>query len=243
MISLFFKEINSFFSSVIGYVVMAVFLLAIGLLMWVFPDFSIIGYKYATLDQLFDVAPMVFLFLIPAITMRSIAEERNQGTIEFLETKPLTDLEIVLAKFFAGWVLVGITLVPTLLFYYSVYQLGLPKGNLDSGAIWGSYMGLFLLGGIFTAIGIFASSLTKNQIVAFLLAALLAFIFYWGFDFMSRMPSFVGKIDDIIQTFGIEYHYQQVSRGVIDSRNMIYFFSVIAAFIGAAQLSLEKRGW
>ncbi len=243
MISLFFKEINTFFSSVIGYVVMAVFLLAIGLLMWVFPDFSIIGYKYATLDQLFDVAPMVFLFLIPAITMRSIAEERNQGTIEFLETKPLTDLQIVLSKFFAGWVLVGITLVPTLLFYYSVYQLGLPKGNLDSGAIWGSYMGLFLLGGIFTAIGIFASSLTKNQIVAFLLAALLAFIFYWGFDFISRMPSFIGKIDDIIQTFGIEYHYQQISRGVIDSRNMIYFFSVIAAFIGAAQLSLEKRGW
>jgi len=243
MISLFFKEINSFFSSVIGYVVMAVFLLAIGLLMWVFPDFSIIGYKYATLDQLFDVAPMVFLFLIPAITMRSIAEERNQGTIEFLETKPLTDLQIVLAKFFAGWVLVGITLVPTLLFYYSVYQLGLPKGNLDSGAIWGSYLGLFLLGGIFTSIGIFASSLTKNQIVAFLLAALLAFIFYWGFDFISRMPAFVGKIDDIIQTLGIEYHYQQISRGVIDSRNMIYFFSVIAAFIGAAQLSLEKRGW
>lgn len=243
MISLFFKEINSFFSSVIGYVVMAVFLLAIGLLMWVFPDFSIIGYKYATLDQLFDVAPMVFLFLIPAITMRSIAEERNQGTIEFLETKPITDLQIVLAKFFAGWVLVGITLVPTLLFYYSVYQLGLPKGNLDSGAIGGSYLGLFMLGGIFTAIGVFASSLTKNQIVAFLLAALLAFVFYWGFDFISRLPTFVGWIDDLVQMFGIEYHYQQISRGVIDSRNMIYFFSVIAAFIGAAQLSLEKRGW
>ncbi|HHB77641.1 MAG TPA: gliding motility-associated ABC transporter permease subunit GldF [Saprospiraceae bacterium] len=243
MISLFFKEINSFFSSVIGYVVMAVFLLSIGLLMWVFPDFSIIGYKYATLDQLFDVAPMVFLFLIPAITMRSIAEERNQGTIEFLETKPLTDLQIIMAKFLAGWVLVGITLVPTLLFYYSVYQLGLPKGNLDSGAIAGSYLGLFLLGGIFTAIGIFASSLTKNQIVAFLLAALLSFIFYWGFDFLSRLPAFVGKVDDIVQMLGIEYHYQQISRGVIDSRNIIYFFSVMAAFVGAAQLSLEKRSW
>lgn len=243
MISLFFKEINSFFSSIIGYVVMAVFLLAIGLLMWVFPDFSILSYKYATLDQLFDVAPMVFLFLIPAITMRSIADERSQGTIEFLKTKPLTYLQIILGKFFADWVLVGITLLPTLLFYYSVYQLGLPKGNLDSGAIAGSYLGLFLLGGIFTAIGIFASTLTKNQIVAFLLAALLSFIFYWGFDFMSRLPSFVGRIDDLVQMFGIDYHYQQISRGVIDSRNILYFFSIIIAFLGAAQLSLEKRSW
>ncbi len=241
MISLFLKEIHSFFSSVIGYVVMAFFLLAIGLLMWVFPDFSIINSKYATLDQLFDIAPAVFLFLIPAITMRSIAEEKNQGTIEFLKTKPLSYQQIVLAKFFASWVLVGITLLPTLLFYYSVHELGMPKGNLDSGAIAGSYLGLFLLGGIFTAIGILASSLTSNQIVAFLLAAVLSFVFYWGFQFISQLPVFYGKNDGLVQMFGVQYHYLQISRGLIDSRNIIYFFSIIIAFVGGAQLSLEKR--
>ncbi len=240
MISLFFKEVNSFFSSIIGYVVIAVFFLIIGLLMWVFPDFSILNYKYATLEQLFDVAPMVFLFLIPAVTMRAIAEERHQGTIEFLYTKPVTSWQIVLAKFLADWFLVAVALLPTLLFYYSVYQLGLPKGNLDSGAIAGSYLGLLCLAGAFTAIGLFASSLTTNQIVAFLLAALLAFIFYWGFDFMSRLPVFVGRVDDIVQMLGIDYHYRQISRGVIDSRNILYFASVIIAFLAATRLNLDK---
>ena len=207
MLTIFLKEINTFFSSLIGYIVVGVFLGILGLIMFVFPDTSLLNYNYATLDQLFDIAPMVFVFLIPAVTMRSFAEEIQTGTIELLTTRPLTDLQIVLGKFFACLVLVVFALLPTLLYYYTVHQLGIPQGNLDSGAIMGSYLGLIFLAGTFVAIGIFASSLTNNQIVGFILATFLCFIFHWGFFFFSKLPVFVGKVDDIVQMIGIDSHY------------------------------------
>jgi len=243
MLSIFKKEINSFFSSLIGYIVIGVFLIYLSLMMWVLPDTSIFEYSYATLDQLFDLSPLIFMFLIPAITMRSFAEEKQSGTIELLVTRPLTDLQIILGKFLACVSLLIFALIPTLIYYITVYTLGSPAGNIDSGATWGSYLGLIMLGGGFVSMGIFASSLTRNQIVAFIIAIFLCFTFYWLFDMISRAPVFVGKIDDVIQMFGIEYHYRSISRGVVDSRDMVYFLSVIAFFITATKVSLESRKW
>lgn len=243
MLTIFLKEINTFFSSLIGYIVVAVFLVILGLIMFVFPDTSLLNYNYATLDQLFDIAPMVFVFLIPAVTMRSFAEERQTGTIELLATRPISDLQIVMGKFFACFVLTFFALLPTLLYYYTVYQLGDPKGNLDSGAIMGSYIGLLFLAAAFVAIGIFASSLTNNQIVGFILATFLCFIFHWGFYFFSKLPGLVGRLDEFVQNLGIDYHYASISRGVIDSRDVIYFLSVIGIFIALTVTSLERRKW
>ncbi len=243
MLSIFRKEINAFFSSLVGYIVVGIFLVAMGLWLWVFPASSILESGYATLDMLFSMAPMIFLFLIPAITMRSFAEEKQSGTIELLVTRPLSDWQIVGGKFLACLALVGFALLPTLLYYITVYQLGSPKGNLDSGGIAGSYIGLLFLAGAFVAIGIFASALTNNQIVAFVLATFLSFFVYLAFDALSRLPVFFGKTDDIVQAIGIQYHYESMSRGVLDTRDIVYFFSVIAVFMAATVLTLGKRRW
>lgn len=241
--SIFWKEINAFFSSLIGYIVVGVFLTVMGIILWFLPDFSLLELGEATLVPFFELAPVVFSFLIPAITMRSFAEERQSGTIELLATRPVTDLQIILGKYFASLALVAFALVPTVLYYITIYQLGIPKGNLDSGAILGSYFGLLLLTGAFAAIGMFASSLSANQIVAFLLAVLLCITFYWGFFFFSKLPIFVGKLDDLIQQLGIDYHYDYISRGVLDTRNLLYFFSISAFFIALTLVSLERRKW
>lgn len=243
MLSIFYKEINTFFSSLIGYIVIGVFLVFMGLMLWVFPDYSLLKYKVASLDTLFEIAPLIFMFLIPAITMRSFAEEKQTGTIELLITRPLKDWEIVLGKFFACWLLVIFALLPTLLYYYTIHELGTPKGNLDAGAIAGSYIGLALLGGTFVAIGLLASSITNNQIVAFILALFFCFLFYWGFDYLSRLPIFLRKTDDIVQMIGIDYHYTSISRGVLDSRDVIYFISIIGVFLMGSQVALESRKW
>ncbi|MDX1912199.1 MAG: gliding motility-associated ABC transporter permease subunit GldF [Saprospiraceae bacterium] len=243
MFPIFKKEINTFFSSLIGYIVIGVFLVLMGLLMWVFPEFSILDGVYANLDTLFTVAPMVFMFLIPAVTMRTFAEEKQTGTIELLATRPITDWQIVGGKFLACLALVVFALLPTGLYYVTVYQLGAPPGNLDSGGIMGSYIGLVFLAAVFVAIGIFASSLTNNQIVAFVLATFLCFFTYLSFDFLSRLPVFFGKTDDIVQSVGIAYHYDSVSRGVLDSRDVVYFLSVISLFLAATVLSLGRRRW
>ncbi len=243
MLSIYKKELNAFFSSLIGYVVIGVFLLVMGLALWVFPDTSLLEYPYATLSPLFDLAPMIFLFLIPAITMRSFAEERQTGTLELLVSKPVSENRIILGKFFADLTLVAFALLPTLLYYYTEYQLGDPKGNLDSGAIAGSYIGLLLLAAIFISIGLLASSLTKNQIIAFLLAVFLSFLMHWGFYFFSKLPVFVGKGDDLVQMLGIDYHYASISKGVVDSRDLLYYFSVIVFFLSLTRLSLESRKW
>lgn len=243
MLSIFKKEINSFFSSLIGYIVIAVFLILTGLLLWVFPSTSLLNQNMATLDQLFVLAPMIFTFLIPAVTMRSFAEEQQTGTIEFLTTKPLRDIEIILGKYSACIVLVAFALLPTLIYYITMYQLGSPKGNLDSGAIAGSYIGLLLLGAVFTAIGIFASSLTNNQIISFLLAASLCIFIHWGFSFMSEMPFLLGNGDDIVQMMGMDYHYRSISRGIVDLADVVYYVSVIFLFILLTRVSLERRQW
>jgi ABC-2 type transport system permease protein len=243
MLSILKKEINSFFSSLIGYIVIAVFLVLTGLLLWIFPDTSLLNQNFASMDGLFDLAPMIFMFLIPALTMRTFAEETQTGTIEFLTTKPLTDWHIVLGKYFACLVLVSFALLPTLVYYITMYQLGSPKGNLDSGAIAGSYIGLLLLGGVFVAIGLFASSLTNNQIVAFLLAAFLCFFLHWGFDYLSRLPFLIGNGDDLIQMFGIEYHYRSISRGVVDLADMAFYLSLIFFFLLLTKTALDRRKW
>lgn len=243
MFTLLKKEIQSFLSSLIGYITIIVFLFIIGLFMWVLPtDSNILENGYSNIDPLFIIAPWVFLFLIPAITMRSFAEEKKAGTIELLLTRPLSDLQIILAKYFAGLLLVLFSLLPTLIYYYSVHQLGNPKGNIDTGGMWGSYIGLLLLGATFVAIGIFSSAITSNQVVSFILSLFICFVTYIGFDYISSFDLF-GKVDDIILSLGINYHYNSISRGVVDTRDVIYFLSVIALFVLATKTVLESRKW
>lgn len=243
MLTLFFKEIKGFLTSLIGYITMVVFILITGLFLWVFPrEFNILDFGFANLDGLFLLAPFVFLFLIPAITMRSFADERKSGTIELLMTQPLTDLQVVIAKYLAGVTLVIISLVPTLFYYVSVYLLGLPVGNLDTGSIWGSYIGLVFLGASFVAVGIFASSVTDNQIVSFIVAMFLCFFLYMGFEFIYTFM-ISGKTGLFIQSLGLSAHYSSMSRGVIDTRDMIYFISITAIFVLLTKISLESRKW
>ncbi|MBL7139131.1 MAG: gliding motility-associated ABC transporter permease subunit GldF [Bacteroidales bacterium] len=243
MYTLFKKELNGFLNSLIGYIVIVVFLLIIGLFLWVFPlQFNIFDFGYANVDGLFLLGPFVFLFLIPAITMRSFADEKRSGTLELLMTQPLTDLQVILAKIFAGIVLVIFSLIPTLIYVYTVYQLGLPPGNLDLGSIWGSYIGLIMLGCAFVSIGIFSSSLSDNQIVSFIIAVFLSFFMYIGFEFIYTFV-ISGKTGLLIQSLGLNAHYSSMSRGVIDTRDLIYFLSVMAVFVLGTKLKLESRKW
>lgn len=243
MIALYRKEISSFLSSLIGYLVIAVFLLITGLFLWVFPnEFNILDFGYANLDGLFILAPFVFLFLVPAVTMRSFADEKRSGTIELLLTKPLSDFQLIMAKYLASLTLVAIALLPTLLYYFTVYKLGLPPGNLDAGGIWGSYIGLFFLAAAFVAIGMFSSVLTDNQLVAFILAVFVSGFMYLGFEMIYSLSLF-GPVDLFIRNLGIASHYSSISRGVVDSRDVLYFLSVIALFLSFTKLSLASRKW
>lgn len=243
MFTLFLKEVKGFLTSLIGYIAMIVFLMMTGLFLWVFPlEFNILDFGYANLDGLFIIAPFVFLFLIPAITMRSFADERKAGTIELLMTQPLSDLNIILAKYLAGVALVIISLIPTLIYFISVWQLGLPKGNLDTGSIWGSYFGLVFLGSCFVAIGIFASSLTDNQIVSFILALFISSFLYMGFELVYTFV-LSGKTGLFVQSLGLNAHYSSISRGVVDTRDLVYFISITALFILLTKISLESRKW
>ena len=243
MLQLLKKELSGFFSSLIGYIVIIVFLLANGLFLWFFPgQFNIIDNSYASLDTLFVLSPWVFLFLVPAVTMRLFADEKKTGTIEFLLTKPFTDLQIILAKYFAGLLLVLFSILPTLIYFLSIYLLANPVGNIDIGGTWGSYFGLFFLAAIYVSIGIFASSVTENQIIAFLVAMIFSFFIYIGFESISTIP-FFEKFSDIIINLGINEHYKSMSRGVIDFRDLIYFISVILLFLFSTKTVLESRKW
>ncbi len=231
MFSLLKKEITIFFGSLTGYVVLFVFLLATGLFLWVFPgNYNIPDNGYASLDGLFSLAPWVYLFLIPAITMRMFAEEKRLGTMEVLLTRPLSVMQIVLAKFLASLLLVSISLLPTLIYFYSVYILGNPVGCIDTGGTWGAYFGLFFLAAIYIAIGLLASALTDNQIFAFILALFLSFLTYLGFDLVGNMQ-LSSSIQQFITGFGINEHYASISRGVVDSRDLFYFLSAIFIFL------------
>lgn len=243
MWTLFKKEISAFFSSLTGYVVILVFLLLNSLFIWVIPgQFNLPGNGYATLDALFALSPWVFLFLVPAITMRMFSEEKRSGTLEILLTRPVSELQIVLSKFLASWALVLFSLVPTLVYFWSVNRLGSPAGNMDAGGTWGSYLGLLFLGGIYAAIGVFSSSLTGNQIVSFILAVMFSFMLYLGFEFASSLAS-SGGTELFISRLGISNHYNSISRGIIDSRDLLYFFGVMALFIAGSRIVLQSNKW
>lgn len=243
MRSIFIKEINSFFSSIVGYVAVMVFLIACGLFLWVIPNSSILEYGYASLDRYFDMAPWLLMLLIPAITMRSFADEFRGGTIEWLSTKPLTDLDIIGGKYLASLALVVFAILPTLIYAYTVNNLALLENNIDIGSVIGSYIGLLFLAAGFTAIGIFCSSLTNNQIVGFLVALFACYILYSGFEALSKIPSFTGGFDYYLSMVGMSFHYNSISRGFIDTRDVIYFLSVVILFISLTRLSLNRRTW
>lgn len=221
---------------------MLVFLLAIGLFTWVLPDYNVFDYGYANLDTLFNMAPWLFIFLISAITMRSLSEEKKNGTIEIISTKPISDLAIILGKYFAGLTIVLFTLLPTLIYYITIYQLGAPKGNLDSGAIMGSYIGLFFLSSCFVAVGMFASAISDNQIVSFIVSMFLCFLFYNLFELIADFK-LLGTWDSVVANLGINAHYQSISRGVIDSRDLFYFIGFDIVFIAATKTVFGGRKW
>lgn len=243
MRSIFIKEINSFFSSIVGYVAVLVFLIACGLFLWIIPDTSILANGYANLDAFFQLAPRLLLLLIPAVTMRSFADEFRGGTIEWLSTKPLTSLDIILAKYFASLTLVVFALIPTLVYVITIDSLSAVANNIDTGAIIGSYIGLFFLAASYTAVGIFCSSITSNQVVAFLIALFACYILYIGFEALSKIPAFTAGIDYYLSMIGMSFHYESISRGVVDTRDVIYFLSVIILFVSLTRLSLNRRTW
>ena len=241
MLTILQKEFNAFLNSPVAYVVLGVFLIATGLFIWVFPDSSVLDYGYADLQTLFNLAPWIFLFLIPAITMRTFAEEKKAGTIELLLTRPLTDGQIIGGKYLACLLLALLALIPTLLYYFSVYKLGSPEGNIDSAATVGSYLGLALLAAVFAAVGILASALTRDQIIAFLVAVVGCFLIYSGFDSLASVLQ--GSAAYYVSQLGIAAHYRDLSKGLIDSRDLIYFFSVVAMALFATRLALRSRNW
>ncbi|GHT34480.1 gliding motility-associated ABC transporter permease subunit GldF [Bacteroidia bacterium] len=240
MLTLLKKEFLYFFSSATGYIVIGLFLLLTGLFLWVFPgEYNIIESGYAQMDGLFVLAPWLYLFLVSAVTMRSFSEEKKSGTIELVYTRPLSGLKIVLAKYCASVLLVLFSLLPTLLYFLAVYLLAQPVGNVDTGGILGSYIGLFFLAAVYAAIGIFSSALTDNQIVSFILAAVLCFLFYYGFDLLASLTT-SGSNEIFLNELGIRSHYDSMSRGVIDTRDVVYFITVIAAFIFGTKLIIKR---
>jgi gliding motility-associated transport system permease protein len=235
------KEFRQFFSSLTGYIAIIVFLLLNGLFLFVFPDTNILDYGYATLDKFFELAPWILLLLIPAITMRSFADEFKSGTFEILQTKPLSRWQLVSGKFLGSFGVVLIALIPTVIYAISVQQLATAPGGIDMGGTIGSYIGLIFLAGAFVAIGIGCSSVTNNAVVAFIAGAFLCFLLYSGFNAISRIPALQSGADYYIEMLGIDFHYRSVSRGVVDSRDIIYFISIIAFFLIFTNRNLLKR--
>jgi len=236
------KEIQSFFSSPIGYLVIGIFLTGCGLFLFIFPgNYNILDSGFADLSPFFNLAPWIFIFLIPAVTMKSFSEEKKQGTMELLLTKPIGLWQLLLGKFLGSYLLVVLALVPSVLYVITIDQLGNPAGNFDLGATLGSYIGLLLLAASYTAIGIFASSLSTNQIVAFIIGVFLCFIAFFAFEGLSNYR-LTGNYNP--EYLGISYHYKSISRGVVDTRNLIYFFSIIFLFLKITHLKLiniQKR--
>jgi ABC-2 type transport system permease protein len=238
MVAIFRKEIGQFFSSITGYITLIVFLVANGIFLFVLPDTSLLDYGYASLGSLFSLAPWLYLVLIPAITMRSFSEELSSGNMEIIFSKPVSLMQVTLGKYLAGLAVVAISLVPTLVYYYTISHLSLPGEGPDQGAVAGSYAGLLLLGAGFTAIGIWTSSISNNTITAFLIAAFVCCLLYWGFDALSSIPALAQGAGYYIQMAGIRFHYASLSRGVIDTRDIIYFLSLIAGFLLLTRLQL-----
>jgi len=234
------KEFRQFFSSLTGYIAIIVFLLLNGLFLFVFPDTNLLDFGYATLDKFFELAPWILLLLIPAITMRSFSEEFKSGTFEILQTKPLSRWQTVFGKYLGALLVVWIALLPTLVYVISIQQLS-AEGGIDMGATIGSYIGLFFLSAVFTAIGICCSSFTSNAVVAFIISGFACFLIYSGFNAISKIPALQSGADYYIEMIGIDFHYRSISRGVIDSRDIIYFLSVIGLFQAITHRNLVKR--
>jgi ABC-2 type transport system permease protein len=243
MFAIFQKELRQFFSSLIGYIAIGVFLLLIGFLVWFAPDANILDSGYATLDYFFYIAPFILMMLIPAITMRSFSEEMQSGTIELLATRPLTDTDIIFGKFFAALALVLCAIAPTLIYFYTIYHLAYPIGNVDIGGILGSYFGLIFLSAVFVSISLFTSSITKSQIVAFIGAAFICFTIFYAIEGLSRLGAFYGKSDYLIGQIGLFAHYESIGRGIVDTRDVVYFLSIIVLFTFFTRTSLASRKW
>ncbi len=233
------KELRQFFSNLTGYIAIVVFLLANGLMLFVFKD-NILDFGYATLDRFFELAPWILLLLIPAITMRSFADEFKSGTFEILQTRPLTRWQIVGGKYLGSLIVVLIALLPTIIYFFSIQSLSSNEG-IDTGATIGSYTGLFFLAAVFTAIGICISSFTSNAVVAFIFSLIAAVLLYYGFSAISQMAGLEGGADYYIEMLGIDFHYRSISRGVIDTRDIIYFLSVIFLLLTITDRNLLKR--
>lgn len=238
MKAILLREIKSFFGSPIGYMVVAIFLILNGLFLWVFEgDFNILNSGFADLNPFFTLAPWILIFLIPAVTMRSFSDEKKQGTIELLLTKPLTSWRIVNGKFIGAFVLIIIALIPTLVYVFVISNYGSPAGSFDLGSTIGSYFGLLFLVASYTSIGLFTSTLSENQIVAFIIAVFLCFLFYFGFEGISTLTS---SFSDFVASLGMDFHYKSISRGVIDTRDVIYFISVTVLFLAATVYQLKS---
>lgn len=239
MISILKKEFNAFFSSAVGYLVIGLFLIANGLFLWVLKtDFNILNAGFADLNAFFDLTPWVFIFIIPAITMRSFVDEYNNGTMEILKTKPITNFQIVLGKFLGSGLIVLMTLLPTLIYAISIYLLSYPAGNIDVGSIVGSYLGLIFLGFVFASIGIFASSISKSQVVAFLIGVSLCFILYNGIGLVLET---LGSSNSGLESLDLSSHYENIAKGVLDSRDVIYFLSIIVLLSGLTKIIVDER--
>jgi ABC-2 type transport system permease protein len=230
--TIFRKELRSYFNSAVAYVVIVVFLAIVG---WVYTS-SMFLINVASLRLMFEWIPLVFLFVVPAITMRLLAEEKKAGTIELLTTKPLHDWEIVVGKFLAAWALIGFALLPTLLYYITIAFLG----NIDNGPVIGGYIGLMLMAGVYVAVGLLASSVTENQIVAFIIGLLLMFALFLMDKVLIFIPDFMTSV---VEYLGIDFHFSNIARGVIDTRDVVYFLSILGFSLYLSVVSLERRKW
>ena len=238
MKALLFREIKSFFGSPIGYLVIAIFLILNGLFLWIFDgEYNILNSGFADLSPFFTISPWILIFLIPAVTMRSFSDEMKQGTLELLLTKPLSIWQIVNGKFFGAVLLIVIAIIPTFIYVYVISSLGMPEGNIDMGSTIGSYFGLLFLISSYTAIGIFTSTLSDNQIVAFLLAVFLCLFFYFGFD---GIATYLPSIENFISNLGMNSHFKSMSRGVIDTRDLMYFVSTTILFLSLTVFKLKS---
>lgn len=238
MKSIAFREIKSFFGSPIGYLVIAIFLLLNGLFLWIFDgEYNILQSGFADLTPFFTISPWILIFLIPAVTMRSFSDEKKQGTIELLLTKPLSVWQIVNGKFLGAFLLIVIAIIPTFIYVYVVSSLGMPAGNIDMGSTMGSYFGLLFLVAAYTSIGIFTSTLSENQIVAFIVSVFLCFLFYYGFEGLTTLFK---SQSDIIAQLGMDFHFKSMSRGVLDTRDILYFVSISIAFLSLTVYQLKS---
>ncbi|MEE2931527.1 MAG: ABC transporter permease subunit [Bacteroidota bacterium] len=241
MIAIAKKEISTFFGSSIGYLIIAIFLIATSLFMWIIEtDFNVLQYGYANMDSFFLFSPIIFLIFIPAINMQMFSQEYKSGTIELLLTKPISEIKIIIGKYLASLFVISLMILPTICYVITIFLLGETVGNLDTGAIIGSYIGLFLLSSLFSAISIFSSSLTSNQIIAYAVGILLSFMYFYGFDLLSDI-NFLGSLDLWIQKLGVQYHYTSISKGILDFSTITYFITLIILFLKLTELIIINR--